>query len=63
MRRRAKRLVLAGLVCAVATTLGLVALASPAAPRRHGADPLAVQSKSDPAKAKLDERLQAKVGS
>jgi hypothetical protein len=63
MRRRAKQLVLGGLVCAVATAVGLVALASPAAPQRHGADPLAVQSRSDPAKAKLDEQLQAKVES
>ena len=62
MRRRGKQAVLAGLVCVVATAVGLMALASPATPQRRGADPLAVQSKSDPAKAKLDEQLQKLAG-
>jgi hypothetical protein len=61
MRRRAKQLVVAALACAVALAVGLVALATPAAPQRRGADPAEVQSKSDPAKAKLDAQLQAKV--
>jgi hypothetical protein len=61
MRRRGKQLVVAALACAVALAVGLVALATPAAPQRRGADPAEVQSKSDPATAKLDDRLQAKV--
>jgi hypothetical protein len=61
MRRRARQLVVAALACAVALAVGLVALATPAAPQRRGADPAEVQSKSDPAKARLDQQLRAKV--
>jgi hypothetical protein len=61
MRRRAKQLVVAGLVCAVALAVGLVALATPGATQRRGADPVQVRSKADPAAAKLDRQLRAKV--
>jgi hypothetical protein len=61
MRRRAKQLFVAALACAVALAVGLVAFATPAAPQRRGADPAEVQSRSDPAKAELDQQPQAKV--
>jgi subtilisin family serine protease len=61
MRRRAKQLLVAGFACALALAVGLVTLVAPATPQRRGADPADVVSKADPAKARLDQDLQAKL--
>jgi hypothetical protein len=58
MRRRALQL---GLAVLVSTVVVAVALVGSATPQQRGADPQRVTSKSDPAKAKLDDALQAKV--
>jgi hypothetical protein len=61
MHGAAKQLVVALFACALAVAVGLVALASPAAPQGRGADPAQVVTKADPAKARLDQELQEKV--
>jgi hypothetical protein len=58
MRRRALKLAVAALAGAVVMVVVLVGSATP---KQRGADPARVISKSDPAKAKLDDELQAKV--
>jgi subtilase family protein len=58
MRRRAIKLAMAALAGAVVMVVVLVGSATP---KQRGADPARVISKSDPAKAKLDDELQAKV--
>jgi hypothetical protein len=58
MRRRALQL---GLAMLASMAVVVIALAGPATPRQRGADPQRVTSKSDPAAAKLDDALAAKV--
>jgi Subtilase family len=58
MRKRALQFVVAVLA---STALVVVVLVGSASPQRRGADPQRVISKSDPATAKLDDKLQAKV--
>jgi Subtilase family len=58
MRRRALQL---GLAVLASMVVVVVALVGSATPQQRGADPQRVTSKSDPAKAKLDDALQAKV--
>jgi hypothetical protein len=58
MRRRALQL---GLAVLASMAVVVVALVGSATPQQRGADPQQVTSKSDPATAKLDDALAAKV--
>jgi hypothetical protein len=58
MRRRALQL---GLAVLASMAVVVVALVGSATPQQRGADPQSVTSKSDPATAKLDDALAAKV--
>ena len=58
MRRRALQL---GVAVLASVVVVVVALVGSATPQQRGADPQRVISKSDPAAAKLDDALQAKV--
>src|SRR5689334_16090377 len=58
MRRRALQL---AMVVLAGTAIVVVAMVGSATPQQRGADPQRVTSKADPAQAKLDDALAAKV--
>jgi hypothetical protein len=58
MRRRAFQL---GLAVLASTAVVVIAMVGSATPQQRGADPQRVTSKADPAQAKLDDALAAKV--